>query len=130
MLGVNWRIGLPPLGIAASIFTLLDLVRSDGDNSEAINYRQLYGPRELPSAPPPRFNFGPRWLTVHECSRPQSAQPISGCPDQVCRWRAQSAGVATRHRIGCSATRAAARQACAWVSIRPTCFGARERGAQ
>src|SRR5665811_393265 len=74
MLGVNWRIGLPPLGIAASIFTLLDLARSDGDNSEAINYRQLYGPRELPSAPPPRFDFGPRWLTVHECSRPHSAQ--------------------------------------------------------
>jgi len=39
-----------------------DLARSDGDNSEAINYRQLYGPSELPSVPPPRFDFGPRWL--------------------------------------------------------------------
>src|ERR1035437_5175561 len=103
MLGVNWRIGLPPLGIAASIFTLLDLARSDGDNSEAINYRQRYGPRELPSAPPSRFYFGP----VHVRT---PRRPISGCPDQVCRWRAQSAGVATRHRIGCSATRVAVEQ--------------------
>jgi len=39
-----------------------DLARSDADNSEAINYRQLYGPSELPSVPPPRFDFGPRWL--------------------------------------------------------------------
>src|ERR1035437_7518490 len=110
MLGGNWRIGLPPLGIAASIFTLLDLARSDGDNSEAINYRQLYGPRELPSAPPPRFDFGPRWLLYTNVHVRTPRRPISGYPDQVCRWRTQSAGVATRHRIACSATRVVGEQ--------------------
>src|ERR1039458_4180068 len=74
MLGVNWRIGLPPTRHRSVNISLLDLARSDGDNSEAIDYRQLYGPRDLPSAPPPRFDFGPRWLTVQECSRPHSAQ--------------------------------------------------------
>jgi hypothetical protein len=34
----------------------------------------FYEPSELPSVPPHRFDFGPRCLTVQECSRPHSAQ--------------------------------------------------------
>src|SRR5450756_3080011 len=34
----------------------------------------FYEPSGLPSVPPHRFDFGPRCLTVQECSRPHSAQ--------------------------------------------------------
>jgi hypothetical protein len=72
-----------------------------------------------------RCGYGSRYTTAHGRTL---CRLISGCPNQGSCSLTQSASVATRHRRGDSATRAAARRECAYDFLSSDMLRSEEMG--